>query len=29
MRKRVSNRNQIKLAARPRQYWHSLRIDPV
>ncbi|MEY3740509.1 MAG: hypothetical protein RLZZ192_1185, partial [Pseudomonadota bacterium] len=24
MRKSVSNRHQIKLAARPRQYWHSL-----
>jgi hypothetical protein len=29
MGKRVSNRHQIKLAARPRQYWHSLRINPV
>jgi len=29
MRKRVSNRHQIKLAARPRQYWHSLQINPV
>ena len=29
MGKRVSNRHQIKLASRPRQYWHSLRINPV
>ena len=29
MRKRVSNRHQIKLAARPRQYWLSLQINPV
>ena len=29
MRKRVSNRHQIKLAARPRQYWHSIQINQV
>ncbi len=29
MGKRVSNLQQIKLASRPRQYWHSLRINPV
>jgi len=29
MGKRVSNRHQIKLASRPRQYWHSLQINPV
>jgi hypothetical protein len=29
MGKRVSNRHQIKLASRQRQYWHSLRINPV
>jgi hypothetical protein len=29
MGKRVSNRHQIKLTARPRQYWHSLQINPV
>ena len=29
MRKQVSNRHQIKSAARPRQYWLSLQIKPV
>jgi hypothetical protein len=29
MGKRVSNRHQIKLASRLRQYWHPLRIDTV
>jgi hypothetical protein len=29
MGKRVSNRHQIKLAARPRQYWNLLQINPV
>ncbi len=29
MRKQVSNRHQIKSAARPRQYWLPLQIDPV
>ena len=29
MRKRVSNRHQIILASRPRQYWLSLQINPV
>jgi hypothetical protein len=29
MKKRVSNRHQIKLTARPRHYWDSLRNNPV
>jgi hypothetical protein len=29
MKKKISNRLQIKLAARPRQYWLALQINPI
>jgi hypothetical protein len=29
MKKRVSNRHQIKLTARPCQYWLTQQINPV